>query len=364
MKRHVTQVFAVLLAVVVGQPLAAQNRSIFVVGGYGTAGYEAATTSEFPNDFTSSVSPVILYTMGQDVLFETELEFGLSGAQTTTALEYAQIDYLGFENFQVIAGKFLVPFGVFGERLHPTWINKLPTGPVTYGHAHGGVAEEGLLPVMSDAGVMIRWAKPMGGFQLDFSGYVTQGPRLGEEEEDEHEGEEHDPTEPDDDHAPPVAFGVSFGDNNRDKMVGARLGLVKGSAFEAYLSGFRGDYDEDGTLDYRGGSASIQWRVGPLEFLGEAVTTRQEFAVDMAVENLRRTGYYAQLSRRIGSWEPVVRWGHLSDGMVADETTIDGHHELALGLDYWLAPTIPVKVAWEYHQERDDRVYVQWAYGF
>ena len=361
MKRYATQVLAVLLMVVIGHPLAAQDRSIFIVTGYGTVGYEAATTSEFPNDFTSSVNPLILYTMGQDVLFETELEFDLHGAETTTALEYAQIDYLGFENFQIIAGKFLLPFGVYGERLHPTWINKLPTGPVTYGHAEGGVAEEGLLPVMADAGLMIRWAKPMGGFQLDFSGYVTQGPSLGEE--GGHEEEEDDPTEPDD-AAPPVAFGVSFGDNNRDKMVGARLGLVKGSAFEVYLSGFRGDYDEDGVLDYRGGSASVQWRVGPLEFLGEAVTTRQEFIVDAAVENLSRTGYYAQLSRRLGSWEPVVRWGQLSDGTVADETTIDGHHELTLGLDYWLAPTVPVKVAWAYHQDRDDRLYVQWAYGF
>ncbi len=365
MQRSSTFALAVLLVLVMVEPVAAQNRSIFVLGGYGSAGYEAATSSEFPNDFTVSVSPVILYTMGRDILFETELEFGLSGTLTTTVLEYAQIDYLGFENVQVIAGKFLLPFGVFGERLHPTWINKLPTAPVLYGHAHEGVAEDGLLPIMSDAGLMMRWAQPVGsGLVLDFSGYVTQGPRLAAAEEEGHEGEEHDPTEPDDDHAPPVAFGVSFADNNRDKMVGARLGLVKGPAFEVYLSGFRGDYDEDGTLNYRGGAFSVEWRRGLLELRGEAVTTRQEFLVDTERENLSRTGYYAQVSRRIGSWEPVVRWGHLSDGTVAGETTIDGHHELAVGLNFWLEPTIPVKVAWEFHQDRDDRVYVQWAYGF
>ena len=365
MLRSSTLALAVSLALITAQPVAAQNRSIFVLAGYGSAGYEAAISSEFPNDFTVSVSPVILYTMGRDIVFETELEFGLSGTQTTTALEYAQIDYLGFENVQVIAGKFLVPFGVFGERLHPTWINKLPTAPVLFGHAHQGVAESGLLPIMSDAGVMMRWAQPLGsGIQLDFSGYVTQGPRLAAAEEGEHAGDEHDPTEPDDDHAPPVAFGVSFDDNNRDKMVGARLGLVKGPAFEVYLSGFRANYDEDGTLDYRGGAFSVEWRRGPLEFRGEAVTTRQEFVVDSEVESLKRAGYYAQVSRRMGSWEPVIRWGQLSDGTVASEATIDGHYELAVGLNFWLEPTIPVKVAWEFHQDRDDRVYVQWAYGF
>ena len=343
-----------------GASLQAQNRSIFVLGGYGTTTYEAAATNAFPNDFGVSVSPVMLFTMGQDLLFETELEFGLNGVATTTGLEYAQIDYLGFENVQIIAGKFLVPFGVFGERLHPTWINKLPTGPVLYGHAHGGVAEEGLLPVLSDAGLMMRWAKPLGGrLQLDFSGYVTQGPRLGEEEEEDEGG-----MEADEEFAPPVAFGVSFEDNNQDKMIGGRIGLVHGSSFEVYLSGFRADYDDEGVLDYKGGAFSIEWRRGPFEFRGEGVATRQEFVGDGVVEQLKRTGYYAQVSRRFGAIEPVARFGDLADGTIAGEVATEGHHELALGLNYWLRATVPVKVAWEFHQNDDDRIYVQWAYGF
>lgn len=256
MRRQSNAILAVIavLTLAAAQPTDAQNRSIFLVGGYGTTTYEAAATKAFPNDFRASVSPVILYTMGRDVIFETELEFGLSGAATTTTLEYAQIDYLGFEKVQIIAGKFLVPFGIFGERLHPTWINKLPSAPVLFGHAHGGVAESGLLPIMSDAGLMVRWAQPVGSTaMLDFSGYVTQGPRLAPAQEDDHAGDEHDPTEPDDDHAPPVAFGTSFTDNNTNKMVGARLGIVKGSSFEAYVSGFHSMYDEDNFLDYTGG---------------------------------------------------------------------------------------------------------------
>ena len=367
MRRQSNAILAVIavLTLAAAQPTDAQNRSIFLVGGYGTTTYEAAATKAFPNDFRASVSPVILYTMGRDVIFETELEFGLSGAATTTTLEYAQIDYLGFEKVQIIAGKFLVPFGIFGERLHPTWINKLPSAPVLFGHAHGGVAESGLLPIMSDAGLMVRWAQPVGSTaMLDFSGYVTQGPRLAPAQEDDHAGDEHDPTEPDDDHAPPVAFGTSFTDNNTNKMVGARLGIVKGSSFEAYVSGFHSMYDEDNFLDYTGGALSVEWRRAGFELRGEAVVTSQEFVVDATFQELERSGYYAQISRRFGSIEPVVRWGDLADGTVGDETANEGHHEIALGLDYWLRPTIPVKAAWEFHQGRDDRIYLQWAYGF
>ena len=112
--------------------------SNFVLAGYGSATYDAFTVDEFTNNFSASVSPVLLFSMGEDILFETELEFGLSGEVTSTSLEYAQIDYLGFDRVQIIAGKFLLPFGLFSERLHPTWINKMPSAPLLY---HSGCPE-------------------------------------------------------------------------------------------------------------------------------------------------------------------------------------------------------------------------------
>jgi len=374
--KRATIATALLLFGITTIPASAQNRSTFILGGYGTTTYEAATTDGFPNDFSASVSPVILYSMGRNILFEAELEFGLTGASTTTALEYAQIDYLGFENWQIIAGKFLVPFGVFGERLHPTWINKLPTGPVLFGHGHGGVAEAGLLPILMDAGAMVRWAKPVGSnWAIDFSGYVTQGPRLAAVEAGEHDAEpEHGmlqasllagvPEHGEEFPAPAVAFGTSFTDNNKNKMLGARLGLVKGPSFEVYASAFHAMYDEGNFLSFKGEALSVEWRRSGFEFRGEAVATQQEFQADDHFEFLNRSGFYAQVSKRYGSWEPVMRWGTLADGTVDGAETIAGHNEFALGLDYWLEPTVPLKFAWEFHQDRDDRFYIQWAYGF
>jgi len=354
--------------------LSAQSRSIFVVSGYGTVTYEAVATDAFPNDFSASVAPVILYSMGGDILFETELEFGLSGAETTTTLEYAQIDYLGFERVQVIAGKFLLPFGVFGERIHPSWINKLPTGPVVYGHAHGGVAESGLLPVLSDAGVMIRYSQPLRGSRIVFSGWVSQGPRQAVEEADDHDEEGAASLEGpafvggggavEDTPAPPVSFGTAFSDNNRNKMVGARLGLVNGPAFEVYVSGFHARYDAGNELAYKGGAVSAEWRGSGFELRAEGVATSQQYDADDVIATLNRSGVYAQVSRRIDDFEPVVRWGRLADGTVDGATRIDGHNEVAVGLTFWVEPTVPLKFAWEFHQNRDDRLYVQWAYGF
>ncbi|MDE3005549.1 MAG: hypothetical protein OXU39_05610 [Gemmatimonadota bacterium] len=351
----------------------AQNRSIFLVGGYGTTTFQANADDFYRNDFSATVAPVFLFTMGQDVVFESELEFGLDGATTTTGLEYAQIDYLGFDRVQLIAGKFLLPFGVFGERLHPSWINKLPTGPVTYGHAHGGVAESGLLPVLSDVGAMVRWVQPTAsGFRLDFSGYVTQGPKV--PEPDGHDEEEEEaPADPllarselAESPAPSVAFGTSYPDNNKNKMVGGRLGLLAGGSAGAYVSGFTSTYDDDGELNYAGGSLSLEWRFDGYELRGEGVLTRQEFHDDEedVVKTLARSGYYLQLAKRINDFEPVVRWGTLADGTAASETLTEGHNEMAFGLIYWVRPTVPFKISYEIHQDLDDRMFVQWAYGF
>ena len=214
----VTGSLLVMASAVAAQDGTPLTRANIVFTGYGSATYEAAMNTAFENNFTASISPIFLYNMGGDVLFETELEFGLSGEATTTTLEYAQIDYLGFDKVIITAGKFLVPFGIFGERLHPTWINKLPTAPLLFGHAHGGVAEGSLLPVLSDAGLMVRVAQPLGSsWNLNLSMYVTQGPTLVEADA---QGDGHDDDHGDDQGgatdfiAPGVGFGIAFNDNN------------------------------------------------------------------------------------------------------------------------------------------------------
>ncbi|HSM06501.1 MAG TPA: hypothetical protein VK858_17900 [Longimicrobiales bacterium] len=383
MRHRIPGTWLVALAVSALRPFGtwAQEGHQFVVAGYGTASFEAVITDESTSDFIASLSPVLLYSAGTDFLFEAELEFGLNGTATTTTLEYAQLDYLGLDRFQFIFGKFLLPFGVFGERLHPSWINKLPTAPPLFGHAHGGVAEDALLPILSDAGLMVRFNQPLSGsWHLDVSGYVTQGPQMGSDVDDHADDAAHarlgnpgilpvaravgDHAAAADVPAPPVAFGTAFGDNNQNKMLGARVGVVKGPSFEVYVSGFHAMYDAEDFLDFVGTALSVEWRRGGFEVRGEGVLTWQEFVGETDFETLDQSGFYLQTSRRFDKWEPVARWSFLGDGTVDGATVSDSHSEVAIGLDYWFRPTVPLKVAWEIHEDRDDRVIVQWAFGF
>ena len=354
-----------------------------VLAGYGSATYSGVINDDFTNNFTASVSPVILYSMGNDLLFETELEFGLSGEATTTSLEYAQIDYLGFERVQFIAGKFLLPFGLFSERLHPTWVNKMPTSPLLYGHGHGGVAEGALLPVLSDAGFMMRMKQPLStAWAFDLSVWVSQGPRLVTEAEsgDDH-ADDHGVAASknsdgafgilDDGHRdeakidiPTVGFGVAFADNNENKMIGGRLGLVHGPGFEIYVSGFHAMYDPENFLDIAGGNLAIDWRRGALDVRAEGTLLWQEFEHEEHYETLQSSGYYVQVARRVGAFEPVVRWSHLLEADVDSAVARPERRQLALGLNYWIDASIPVKVAYEIDLDGTDGFFLQWAFGF
>lgn len=371
------------------QPAAAQQAAPYfpganlVLAGYGTAQYSVllpaeggATTSA--NNFTASLAPILLFQMGEDLLFEAEMEFGLSGETTTTTLEYAQIDYLGFESVVVVAGKFLLPFGLFGERLHATWVNKLPNPPLLYGHAHGGVAEAALLPILADAGAMARYSRPMGAdWGLDVSFFVTQGPRMVADGAGHADGDTHnvvaaanvDPEHDDGGAAaaaivPTVAFGTSFADNNDNKMLGARVGFVRAPRLEVYVSGFHAMYDADSYLDFTGANVAAEVRARGFEFRSEVALLRQEFATETEYLTSKRGGYYVQLSRTFGRVEPVARWGHLLEEELRGSLIQEGRQRLALGASYWIAPTSPLKVMYEWDSLDDGALVVQWAIGF
>ena len=391
MNRDHTKRLLVILAVSVSTVLAALPTKAqtgvrsplanTVLAGYGSTTFSAINNDKFVSNFTASVSPVILYSMGSDFLFETELEFGLSGQVTTTSLEYAQIDYLGFERVVVIAGKFLLPFGVFSERLHPTWINKMPNAPVLYGHAHGGVAEGSLMPVLSDAGVLVRYNLPMNNeWTLDLSGWVSQGPVL-VSHDDEGDGHDDEGDGHDDEHAgktgasvetnsvaeieiPQIGFGIAFDDNNKNKMLGGRIGFVHGPTFEMYVSGFHAMYDPENFLDLIGGNLAMELRRGPMELRGEAILLKQEIQTENGFEFMNSVGYYLQAARRFKAFEAVVRWGHLLESTIMDEVVRSEKKLLALGLNYWIDATIPIKVMYEIDFDGTDRFMVQWAFGF
>lgn len=330
-----------------------------VITGYGTVGFlgRPGDNAE-PNTFSASFSPIFLYQFLDRIMFESELEFSLADGITETGLEYAQLDVIAGDHVVFIGGKFLVPFGVFSDRVHPTWINKFATPPPIYGHHTSEFGAEPILPIMSDLGVMAKATVTPGPWQLTLNGYVTQGPSI----EGGHEDEEF----------PFHEFGFlgSTGDTNDNKMVGGRLDIALPPWAEVNVSVLNADYDVNNVLDLTAWNVAAEVRHRGWEARGEYIETRQEFETADGFPQLRRSGLYSQVSYRMGQWEPVFRFtktfneeldGEVEDGSAAWQT--------GLGLDYWFGPSVAVMAAFEINREEgiefdNDRFVIHMAFGY
>jgi len=349
------------------EPLMAQGAPPLVRGlltGYGSVSYSAEPDNAYANNFTATVSPLLLYQVGSDFLFEAEMDLELEEATTELHLEHAQIHYLGFEYLQVTAGMFHVPFGMWA---HANWINRMPTPPLLYQDTHGAPPDGALLPILFDVGVMARARIPLfDGWTTSADLWVTQGPS------DEIEGHGHgtpDPAEPHSD-AAALGYGATFEDNNSDKMVGLRLRAVSHGGVTVQAAGFRAKYDHDSELGIYGVNLSLilapESGGQPLfDLRGEGILLGQEFLHDAdAIETVNSGGYYVQLSKRSGAIEPVVRWSQLPQAIAGEGPLVEGRRQMAIGLNYWFAPSVPLKAAYNVELDGTDALFIEWSVGF
>jgi hypothetical protein len=373
MMRRVAVPLAVLVmsGAAVPSPAWAQQATPLVQGlltGYGSVSYSAEPDNAYANNFSATFSPLLLHQVGSDILFEAEMDLELEEANTSIHLEHAQIHYLGFENLQFTAGMFHIPFGVW---THSTWINRMPTPPLLYQDTHGAPPHEALLPILFDVGVMARATlRLFDGWTTSADLWVTQGPS------DEIEVHDHDPAAPVDPAEPhadatPLGYGATFEDNNSDKMVGVRLRAASHGGVTIQGSGFRAKYDHDGDLGVYGFNLSLIWapRSGgqPLfDVRGEGILLGQEFLDDVenAIATVNSGGYYVQLSKRSGSIEPVVRWSQLPQAIAGEGPLVEGRRQMAVGLNYWLAPSVPLKAAYNIELDGTDALFLEWSVGF
>ena len=368
----------------------------YLLTGYGAAGYTTvfAEGDNQPNNFSAILAPVMLFQISDRFLFESEFEFELEEGVTETQLEYAQVDLSLTNNLTLVAGKFLLPFVNFSERYHPTWINRFITMPAVYGGHHGQTGPtEALLPVLSDVGAQLRGSFPVGRFGfITAAAFVSQGPRTErehEEEEEQHgeeeetpggaeaaasttavslsEGEDHEAVS-----APELVHGTTFTDNNEDKMLGGSVGFGLAPYFEVNVSGMTGAYDPAGDLRFSALGAHVEARHKNLMIHGELIRTIQEVPEDDVLEGddtVSRAGYWIQTSYRWNRWEPLVRWSQLFDGGLGDETLFEAGRQLALGLDYWIEPSLFIKAEYTINIEDgpdvdNNRLALQIAFGF
>ena len=379
----------VLIAFVLGSNINAQNtdfessKTQFMIRGYGHTGFNSMSSGDEKESsyVGSAFAPIFLFKHSDRLMFEAELEFGLENNELEIGLEYADVMYVLNKNMTVRAGKFLLPFGTFMERLHPSWINRFSTRPLGFGH-------DGIAPA-SGIGVELRGAFDLGGPKLNYSVYSTNGPRLKDGSDEPEE-------------AGMLLF-KNFEDNNTSKAFGGRLGLLPFAdssmelGFSAYSTSGVGNQDSEyenvGAFLYALDFSFVK-QIAPLKGLIDIKAQYNNSNVDTAtfiethedgdVEEYsfdnKSNSFYTQLSYRpimadsdfLKKLEFVGRYSNFNapEGAEWEEQST----QLALGINYWMSWRSVIKMSYQTTDKEGghgnvgitkiDGFYLHWAIGF
>src|SRR5680860_1614525 len=198
------------------------GKSRFMMRGYYHSGFEGIKTDdEMEFNFAGgTIAPILMFKQSDRLFFEAEFEGAFEDGGFEWDVEYADMSYVLNKYVTIRAGKFLLPFGSFVEKLHPAWINRLATKPLGFGH-------DGIAP-SSDVGVELRGAFQMGALKFNYQAYMINGPQLKDGSEEPEE-------------AGMLKFGYRD-DNNNDKAIGGRIGIFpfSNSMLELGFSGLTG----------------------------------------------------------------------------------------------------------------------------
>ena len=117
----------------------------------------------FPWALTSCLNP------GADFTGVYQKEMLTSGSYTGkifTDVAFAQIDWLANSHVIAVAGRYLLPFGLYSERLQPIWIKNLQDSPIT---ASIGTRTSG-----SGDGIMLRGvATQQPSYSIQYTAYFS-----------------------------------------------------------------------------------------------------------------------------------------------------------------------------------------------
>tara|TARA_R110002167_G_scaffold68422_11_gene193122 strand:+ start:1348 stop:2529 length:1182 start_codon:yes stop_codon:yes gene_type:complete len=336
------------------------------LAGYSNVDFIAGSDNQEDGFTNARFAPIFHFQFSDRVLFEGELEIETNkDGETELAVEYSTIDLILNDYVALVAGKFLSPIGQFRQNVHPSWINKLPTAPVGFGH--GGAAP------LSDLGLQLRGGIPLSGsMRANYATYVSNGPTLVVDVDD---GDIEMEME--------TEAATSNADGNM--VYGGRFGFLPIPAIELGLSGAIGKIGvaEEHTIselsagepdrDYTviGVDAIYNWSTLQLrgEFIEQSVgsDSGSTIADGAATGDLDFTTWYVQAAYRLPEtkWEGVVRYGDL------DTPNKDANRsQWSAGVNYLFANNVILKAAYTVDNfdasgiDKDNRVNVQLAYGF
>jgi len=338
------------------------------MAGYSDINYTDGRHTANGNFSVGSLSPIFHYQYRDYVMLESELAIEIEpDGSTKTTLEYLTIDLFLNDYITFLGGKFLSPIGQFRQNIHPSWINKLPSAPPGFGH-------DGAAP-LTEIGMQIRGAYPLGGMRSNFAVYISNGPELVSEFNEKLEYE-----------LDGVSAETPNGDSDNKKAFGFRFALLPTSGLEIGVSMATGKATVTKIEDNSPGSTAITvlpneqardysvigfdyvWHYNSFILRGEYVNTK----IGESTFGITKSDYgewrsvYTQISYQfLNKLEPVIRHTNF-------DTTNDAkdQRQWVIGLNYLLTSSVIAKVAYEFNEganetvQDHDRILVQLAYGF
>jgi hypothetical protein len=256
------------------------------------------------------------------LLIEAELEFEGEfkhketeawERETEKAIEFLQANIFLHNNLTLVAGRFLTPFGIFIERLHPAWIKNLQPTPYTFG----------FIPHSAN-GLMLRGGAILGtNFNINYSAY----------------------------------YSLETGNEwiSSEKMLGGRMGVfLPATGFELGLSFNR--ISETGSNNF-GIDFTQQFRDILLDIRGEYFNSSQKgsaYWIEIAYR-LMLVPILEPISERsqiVLRWEQFLASGSEEEHLTAEEE--EEHHALpevdtnrfTLGWNFFIFPDFKITLAY------------------
>ncbi len=280
-------------------------------------------------------NPIVLVSYKDLLFLRSAIDFSLDDAgNTQTSLNYANLNLLFNNNAVFGAGKFDSPLGYFVQNLSPAWINRLADAPVGFNsdqaapQATIGIQLQGGFPLLSQS-------------HVNYIAYISNGPQAFV-----------DTTNAVIDHI--STDGTIANDGNY--VLGGRLGFLPIPQLEIGVSVAGGklallDNANSNTLLQKGrhynafgADVSYKWD-NRLDLRAEIIQQQISHQSGSIVPQAERwKAWYLQAAYWIPStqWEPVLRYGKFTSPISSQQ-----QGQVALGLDYWFAPSIAAQAEYE-----------------
>ena len=323
--------------------------SLIHMAGYADVNY--VNSDEEDGAFKAGTfAPIFHYQYRDLVMLEAEIAFEtMDDGSTEANMEYFTTDFFLNDNAILVMGKFLSPLGQFRQNFHPSWINKLPSAPVGFGHDQAAPN--------ADVGVQLRGGFDMGAAKANYAVYAGNGVAA---EVNGTEGEIEMVESP----------GLNAG-GKRGKNVGGRFGMYypsqKLEVGVSFASGKISEMEADGeTLvfdnkrDWGFVGADVTWHSGGLDIRAEYVKQSiGELATSAAPEKTDISGAYVQAAYRFPStkWEVAARSSEYKLGDISMKRS-------SMGINYIFTSNVVAKLAFENNNYMSNRTLMQLGYGF